>query len=158
MVKGNQLISSNVIIVDTDALFLNIIRLHLKEKGYTIYPFTEGISAFEYVQNHSLHDCMLLLSDFRIPGKSGLQLARKAKEVNPNLKVILMVSFEMNVKEFLKVFPSIKIDALIKKPFSLVELDALLQRLIIGDAIYGSNNDQGNSNDFLQLSKEEVCQ
>ena len=156
MVKGNQSIPSSVIIVDDNTLILNIIRLHLKEKGYTTYPFSDGFAAFEYMQGHSLHDCILLLSDFRNLGKSGIQLARKAKEVNPLLKVILMTAFEIKTAEFEKVFPSIKIDAFIKKPFSLEELDALLQGLIIGDTSICSNNND-NSNESIQLSKE-VCQ
>jgi YesN/AraC family two-component response regulator len=41
-----------------------------------------------------------------MPGLSGIQLARKVKELDPNVKVILMTSFEIKQNEFSKVFPS----------------------------------------------------
>jgi YesN/AraC family two-component response regulator len=44
-----------------------------------------------------------------MPGMSGILLARKVKEINPNVKVVLMTSFEINDNEFSKVFPSTQV-------------------------------------------------
>jgi two-component SAPR family response regulator len=48
-----------------------------------------------------------------MPGLSGIQLARKVKDINPDVKVVLMTSFEVKESEFSKVFPSTHIDAFI---------------------------------------------
>ncbi len=57
-----------------------------------------------------------------MPGMSGIQLARKVKEINPNVKVILMTSFEIRDNEFSKVFPSTHVDGFVQKPVGIKNL------------------------------------
>jgi YesN/AraC family two-component response regulator len=57
-----------------------------------------------------------------MPGISGIQLARKVKEHSPNVKVILMTSFEIKDNEFSKVFPSTQVDGFVQKPVHLEHL------------------------------------
>jgi YesN/AraC family two-component response regulator len=64
----------------------------------------------------------LLLSDMRMPGLSGMQLARKVKQINPNVKVVLMTAFEIRDDEFSKVFPSTSVDGFVEKPISIRDL------------------------------------
>jgi two-component system response regulator YesN len=63
-----------------------------------------------------------MLSDIRMPGLSGIQLARKVKEVNPGVKVVLMTAFEIRDSEFSKVFPSTQIDGFVQKPIGMNDL------------------------------------
>ncbi|HEX2170530.1 MAG TPA: response regulator [Nitrososphaera sp.] len=63
-----------------------------------------------------------MLSDIRMPVMSGIQLARKVKEINPNVKVLLMTSFEIRDNEFSKVFPSLHIDGFVQKPIDMNDL------------------------------------
>jgi two-component system response regulator YesN len=63
-----------------------------------------------------------VLSDVRMPGLSGMQLARKVKEINPNVKVVLMTAFEIKDNEFSKVFPSTQVDGFVQKPIGIREL------------------------------------
>jgi two-component system response regulator YesN len=73
-----------------------------------------------------------MLSDIRIPEISGIKLARKVKEINPEVKVVLMTSFEINDNEFSKVFPSTQIDGFVQKPIGIKDLtDKILS--IIGE-------------------------
>ena len=57
-----------------------------------------------------------------MPGLSGIQLARKVKEINPSVKVILMTSFEIRDSEFSKVFPSTHVDGFVQKPIGIKDL------------------------------------
>jgi YesN/AraC family two-component response regulator len=68
-----------------------------------------------------------------MPGISGIQLARKVKEHSPNVKVILMTSFEIKDNEFSKVFPSTQVDGFVQKP---VDLEHLTNKILdtIGQA------------------------
>jgi YesN/AraC family two-component response regulator len=63
-----------------------------------------------------------MLSDIRMPGLSGIKLARKVKEINPKVKVILMTSFEIKDNEFSKVFPSTQVDGFVQKPIRIKDL------------------------------------
>ena len=63
-----------------------------------------------------------MLSDIRMPGLSGIQLARKVKEVNPGVKVVLMTAFEIRDNEFSKVFPSMHVDGFVQKPIGINDL------------------------------------
>ena len=68
----------------------------------------------------------------RMPGLSGMQLARKVKQIKPNVKVVLMTAFEIRDNEFSKVFPSIQVDGFVQKPIGIKELtDKILS--LIGD-------------------------
>ncbi len=57
-----------------------------------------------------------------MPGLSGIQLASKVKEVNPNVKVVLMTAFEIRDNEFSKVFPSTSVDGFVQKPIGIKDL------------------------------------
>jgi two-component system response regulator YesN len=73
-----------------------------------------------------------VLSDIRMPALSGIQLSRKIKEVNPNVKVVLMTAFEIRDNEFSKVFPSTQVDGFVQKPIGIKDLtDKILS--LIGD-------------------------
>jgi YesN/AraC family two-component response regulator len=73
-----------------------------------------------------------VVSDIRMPALSGMQLARKVKEVNPNVKVVLMTAFEIKDNEFSKVFPSTHVDGFVQKPIGIRDLtDKILS--IIGE-------------------------
>ena len=63
-----------------------------------------------------------MLSDIRMPGISGIKLARKVKEINPKIKVVLMTSFEIKDNEFSKVFPSTHVDGFVQKPIQIKDL------------------------------------
>jgi YesN/AraC family two-component response regulator len=57
-----------------------------------------------------------------MPGLSGIQLARKVKETNPVVKVVLMTAFEIRDSEFSKVFPSMHVDGFVQKPIRIGDL------------------------------------
>ena len=57
-----------------------------------------------------------------MPGLTGIQLARKVKVINPNVKVVLMTAFEIKDNEFSTVFPSTRVDGFVQKPVGIREL------------------------------------
>jgi YesN/AraC family two-component response regulator len=66
----------------------------------------------------------------RMPGLSGMQLARKVKQVNPNVKTVLMTAFEVRDNEFATVFPSTQVDGFVQKPVGIKELTDKILSLI----------------------------
>jgi two-component system, response regulator YesN len=72
----------------------------------------------------------LVVSDSGMPSLSGIQLAKKVKEINPNVKVLLLTGFEIRDTEFSKVFPSISVDGFVQKPISIRKLTDKIWGLI----------------------------
>ena len=63
-----------------------------------------------------------MLSDIRMPSLSGIQLARKIKEINSGVKVVLMTSFEIRDSGFSKVFSCTHVDGFVQKPIGMNDL------------------------------------
>jgi YesN/AraC family two-component response regulator len=75
-----------------------------------------------------------------MPGLPGIQLARKVKEINPNVKVVLMTAFEIRDNEFSKVFPSTRVDGFVQKPIGIRELTNKILS-VIGESKRKRNED-----------------
>jgi two-component SAPR family response regulator len=54
-----------------------------------------------------------------MPGMNGYEFVRKVKKINPQVRIILMSSFEIDDNNLLDVLPDVKIDTFLQKPFSL---------------------------------------
>jgi YesN/AraC family two-component response regulator len=65
-----------------------------------------------------------------MPGLSGIQLAKKVKEINPAVKTVLMTAFEIRDSEFSKVFPSTQVDGFVQKPIGIKELTDKILSLV----------------------------
>jgi YesN/AraC family two-component response regulator len=84
--------------------------------------FTNPEEALQSFKSNS-DDFCLVLSDIRMPGLSGIQLAKKVKELNPDIKVILMTAFEIYDSDPSKVlFPSMHVDGFVQKPIGIDDL------------------------------------
>jgi DNA-binding NtrC family response regulator len=119
-----------IIIVDDEPDVLGIFSDYLTRKGFNVHAFTSPEIAFEHFR-YSPNECSLLISDVRMPKLNGFELARKVKELNPNVRIILMSSFEINIDEFRKVVPNGKVDAFADKPISLDRLGQLVNKQLL---------------------------
>jgi len=57
-----------------------------------------------------------------MPGINGYELIKQAKEIDNQVKIVLMSAFEINEREFHNLLPDIKVDAFLQKPFSIQQL------------------------------------
>jgi DNA-binding NtrC family response regulator len=112
---------ANVLVVDDDYDIVQVLKQGLLKNRFLVNAFTNPEEALQNFQSNSKDYC-LMLSDIRMPGISGIQLARKVKEINPTIKVVLMTSFEIKDNEFSKVFPSTHIDGFVQKPIRIKDL------------------------------------
>src|SRR5919112_428317 len=112
---------ANLLVVDDDSDIAHVIKQGLQKNGFLVSAFTNPEEALKNFQSNSGDYC-LMLSDIRMPGMSGIRLARKVKEINPNVKVVLMTSFEIRDNEFSKVFPSTHVDGFVQKPIGIKDL------------------------------------
>ncbi len=112
---------ANLLVVDDDSDIAYVLKQGLLKNRFLVNAFTNPEAALQNFQSNS-EDYSLMLSDIRMPGMSGIQLARKVKEINPKVKVVLMTSFEIKDNEFSIVFPSTQVDGFVQKPIAIKDL------------------------------------
>jgi two-component system cell cycle sensor histidine kinase/response regulator CckA len=127
--KNNDKPLAKLLVVDDDSDIVQVLKLGLLKNRFLVEAFTNPDEALQSFKSNSESYC-LMLSDIRMPGLSGMQLARKVKEVNPNVKVVLMTAFEIRDSEFSKVFPSTSVDGFVQKPISIKDLTNKILSLI----------------------------
>jgi CheY-like chemotaxis protein len=113
---------ARLIVVDDDPDLAQIFTVGLLMNGFLVDAFTNPEEALQNLQSNSKDYYSLVLSDIRMPKMSGIQLARKVKEINPSIKVVLMTAYEVKDNKFSKVSPPIQVDGFIQKPTSITDL------------------------------------
>lgn len=121
-----------LLIVDDEPEILQLLQTGLEQNGFLVDGFTNPEEALQSFKSNA-EDFCLILSDIRMPGLSGIQLAKKVKELNPDIKVVLMTAFEIYDGDSTKVlFPSTHVDDFVRKPIGIDDLtDKILS--IIGE-------------------------
>ena len=123
---------------------MQVLKLGLLKNRFIVNAFTNPVEALQSFKSNAESYC-LVLSDIRMPSMSGIQLARKVKEINPNVKVILMTAFEIRDNEFSQAFPSTQVDGFVQKPIGIRELiDKILS--IIGES-------KSRTNEMIELEE-----
>jgi CheY-like chemotaxis protein/anti-sigma regulatory factor (Ser/Thr protein kinase) len=119
----------HVMYVDDDQALVFLVARVLKRKGFTVSTFTDPREAQAAIAANPLH-YDLLVTDYNMPGYSGIDLLRAAKGIRPGLPVALASGY---------VTPEIEASALnegasalVYKPNDVNELCETVQRLIQG--------------------------
>ncbi|HJT49468.1 MAG TPA: response regulator [Nitrososphaeraceae archaeon] len=120
---------SSILLVDDDADISKLLEESLLRSGFKVSAFTDPIMALQDFKVNC-KTCGLVLSDVRMPGMNGYELAKQAKQIDRDAKVVLMTAFEINEKEFQNLLPDIKIDGFIQKPFTLEKINELVKGII----------------------------
>lgn len=82
--------SEVILVVDDDpSNRLTIDRL-LRREGYSVFQAESGRDAMSTLRSHPVD---LILTDFQMPGMTGLELLQAAKAVNPDIEVVVMTAF-----------------------------------------------------------------
>ncbi|MDO9437890.1 ATP-binding protein [Hydrogenophaga sp.] len=77
---------AHVLYLDDDDTLVFLVRRLLERRGYRVTTFTEQRAAVKAV-NDAPNDFQLVLTDFNMPGMSGLDVARAMLAINPRLPV-----------------------------------------------------------------------
>jgi two-component SAPR family response regulator len=67
-----------------------------------------------------------------MPGINGYEFVKKIKEIDNQVRIILMTAFEIEDKEFYNILPDIKVDAFLQKPFSIQQLNDVIEKISRG--------------------------
>lgn len=117
-----------IMFVDDDEDILSVFSSYLSQQGYNVHAFSNPEIAFENFR-YSPNEYAFVISDERMPGMTGFQLARKVRELNSGVKIILTSAFEISIEEFRSVLPQTPVDEFLEKPVSLKKLGELVENL-----------------------------
>jgi CheY-like chemotaxis protein len=76
-----------ILLVDDDLELRDVVVAILAEPGYTVLAASDGYEALRILVDRSVD---LMITDIKMPGISGFELARQAKLMRPNLHVIYL--------------------------------------------------------------------
>ncbi|WP_343123453.1 response regulator [Lysobacter sp. Root494] len=80
-------IAPRVLMVDDDSNIVGIVSDVLRDAGHDVLTASNGAQALQLLQQDPAID--VLFSDVVMPGMSGVELAQKALELRPALRVLL---------------------------------------------------------------------
>jgi two-component system, cell cycle response regulator CpdR len=97
----------------------------LSNAGYEVASFDNGRSAYERLREEPFE---LLLTDIVMPEMDGIELARRATEIDPDLKVMFITGFAAVALNAASEAP--KEAKILSKPFHLRDLVNEVDRLL----------------------------
>ncbi len=116
-----------IMVVDDEPLLRDLLEDMLGTLGYRVISIEDGEGALEFYQRHGPRVDLVIL-DVMMPGMSGVEVFKKLKEMDPEVKVLLASGYV----EKSKVLQAKKdgVQDFIAKPFSVSELNSKLSRLL----------------------------
>ena len=116
---------AKIILAEDDEDMRRFLVRALERAGHVVQSFGEGASAFEEIKQNSFD---LLLTDIVMPEMDGIELARRAAELDPSLKIMFITGFAAVALHPDSRAP--KEAKVLSKPFHLRELVAEVDRMM----------------------------
>lgn len=116
---------ARILLAEDDDSLRRFLALNLHRAGHQVDAFEDGEGAWEAL-DASVYD--LLLTDIVMPGLDGIELARRAAEVQPSLKIVFITGFAAVALAQSSAAP--KSAKVLSKPFHLRDLVSELERMI----------------------------
>lgn len=79
-----------VLVVDDEPMIVSLLSTILREKGWDVTEARSGTDGIDQLDRGRFD---VILTDLVMPGDSGIDLLRAAKEIHPDVEVILMTGF-----------------------------------------------------------------
>ncbi|QLF93967.1 response regulator [Pseudomonas sp. ABC1] len=123
----NELSQRSVLLVEDEPQILALLVDFLTDEGYEVMQAENSDRAFEILASSPQLD--LLISDFRLPGGvSGVMIAEPALKLRPELKVIFISGYPLEIYE--SGSPIAYSAPVLAKPFSLDSLHQQIEQVL----------------------------
>lgn len=114
-----------ILVVDDEAEICEITRSFLRKKNYCTLGATRADEAIKIIRQEHPH---LVLLDVRLGNESGMDVLRQIKEIDNNIKVIMVTA--LDDEESIDEAKSLGADDYIAKPFTASYLNELILQKI----------------------------
>ncbi len=116
---------AKILLAEDDEDMRKFLERALEKAGHDVTSFGEGMSAFECVKEVAFD---LLLTDIVMPEMDGIELARRAADLDPELKIMFITGFAAVALNPDNEAP--KDAKILSKPFHLRELVQEVDRMM----------------------------
>jgi DNA-binding response OmpR family regulator len=116
-----------ILILDDEFDLVTVLKQGLERRGFRVFSFTDPFLALEHFKINA-HNCDLVISDLRMPGMNGFEFLTKAREIRSDIMIFLMTAFEVNDLNLSVAISSLKIDEFLLKPFSIQNLNVIIDK------------------------------
>jgi DNA-binding NtrC family response regulator len=115
--NNNEIVSIVEDELDITNLFHDALRRTIY--GVSIVSFTDSVRALKHFKKNK-KNYRLVIADWRMPNLNGLELLKKVKKLNPNVRTILISAYEVeNEPLFQRFLKEGIIDKFIQKPITI---------------------------------------
>jgi two-component system, cell cycle response regulator CpdR len=121
----NTAVTTKILLAEDDNDMRRFLVKALQNAGYDVISFDNGLSAYNRLREEPFN---LLLTDIVMPEMDGIELARRATEIDPDMKVMFITGFaavalnpDSNAPKDAKV---------LSKPFHLRDLVNEVQKML----------------------------
>jgi two-component system response regulator AtoC len=116
---------AKVLVVDDEQLVRESLRDWLTESGYEVFTAENGFQALEFIDRERMG---VVLADLVMPGMDGIELMKRAKDIIPNIDVIIVTAYG-SIATAISAMKEGAYDY-IEKPFCPERLELLVQKLV----------------------------
>lgn len=118
-----------ILLAEDDAVMREYLTRALERSGYSVSAVDRGTAALPLLEQESFD---LLLTDIVMPEMDGIELAQKASELVPNLRVMFITGFAAVTLKAGSAMPQARV---LSKPFHLRDLVLEVDRLFSVDVL-----------------------
>jgi heterodisulfide reductase subunit A len=79
-----------ILVVDDELIMRDSLRAWLEDEGFSVDMAASGQEALNHLSKQAYE---LMLADIKMPGMDGVELLKKAKEIFPDLSVVMMTAY-----------------------------------------------------------------
>jgi two-component system cell cycle response regulator CpdR len=112
-----------ILLAEDDQVMREYLARALEKSGYAVTAVDRGTAALPLIETEEFD---LLLTDIVMPEMDGIELAQKAAEMRPNLRVMFITGFAAVTLRAGKTMPQARV---LSKPFHLRDLVLEVDRL-----------------------------
>jgi two-component system cell cycle response regulator CpdR len=123
--KVSALSTQRILLAEDDDSMRGFLARALVKAGYDVIAFANGAEAYDRLKEEAFS---LLLTDIVMPRMDGIELARRASELDPELKIMFITGFAAVTLNSDK--PAPKDARVLSKPFHLKDLVAEVDKLL----------------------------
>ena len=121
-----------ILLAEDDDVMRSYLARALERSGYAVSPVDRGTAALPLLENERFD---LLLTDIVMPEMDGIELAQRAAEIAPDMRVMFITGFAAVTLKAGRAMPQAKV---LSKPFHLRDLVLEVDRMFE----FGSATDQ----------------
>lgn len=140
-----------ILIAEDDENMSKILKLYLEKEGYSVAAVFNGKDTIAYLEEHQVD---LLLLDWMLPCKSGIEICKEVKMLDIPIKIIMITAKTTTDDELLGL--TVGADDYIKKPFDMKILLLRIKKLCKLENVLRYKDISLNPDTHEVLQKEQV--